>query len=205
MQIDGALTLDGRRLPVSGEGWMDRECGRFAFDDRLFGWDWFGVQLDEGCELMVYHLRDADGRTLPQTHAVVVDADGTSHPLTVDEFHLSPRESWTSRRTGCEYPVSWTLSIPRYGADLSIEPFMRNHELDTLSSTSLIYWEGPAAVRGMWRGRPAAGRCFAELVGYDQHRRGDGFDFNTRNFGLVRFLNSEYHRWSTRAGIVNTD
>lgn len=205
MQVAGALTVDGRTAPIVGEAWMDRECGRFALNHRLIGWDWFGIQLDDDREVMVYRLRDADGNTDPQTHAVVIDAAGVAQTLNYDEFQLSPRAWWTSPRTGCNYPVSWTLSVPRFAAELSIEPHMRNHELDTLGSTSLIYWEGPAAVRGSWNGRSVAGRCFAELVGYDQRRREGRFDFNTGNYGLAWFLNSEFHRWSTRSGIVNTD
>lgn len=205
LEVDGTITLDGRAVPVRGEAWMDRECGRFALGDRLVGWDWFGIQLDDDRELMVYQLRNADGGTDARTHAVVVDAAGKATPIAADEFHLSPRDWWTSPRTGCNYPVSWTLSIPKCGADLTIEPYMRNHELDTLGSTSLIYWEGPAAVRGMWNGRPAAGRCFIELVGYDQHSRHGRFDFSTSNYGLARFLNSEFQRWATRSGVVNTD
>jgi predicted secreted hydrolase len=184
---------------------MDRECGKLAFNPFEQGWDWFGVQLDDHRELMIYGLRDKDGRPSPQAHAVCIEPDGRRIVLTADEFRLTPRSWWTSSRTGCRYPVAWTLSIPQFAAELSIEPFMRNHELDTGGSTSVNYWEGPAAVRGSWNDRPATGRCFAELVGYDRKSHSGRFDFYTASFSFAGLLRSEMSRWATRSGTINID
>lgn len=203
MQTEGTLSLDGRTQPVVGDAWMDRECLRLTFDERRQGWDWFGMQLADDREVMVYQFRDARGRCCRETHAAVIEPDGTRLALTCDEFRLEPSNRWTSPRTGCDYPVAWTLTIPRFGAELTVRPFMLDHELDTHGSTSLTYWEGPAAVQGVWNGRSTAGRCFAELVGYDQ--RPAAFDFASRNVSLFGLLTSEYRKWMTRAGTTNAD
>ena len=41
-------TFNGERFAVEGESWMDREWGTSALGPERSGWDWFGLQLDDG-------------------------------------------------------------------------------------------------------------------------------------------------------------
>ena len=50
---------------------------------------------------------------------------------------------------------------------LTIRSVLDDQELDTKSSTGLIYWEGAQTVEGTLDGRPVRGQGYVELVGYD--------------------------------------
>ena len=41
---------------------MDHEFGSSFLEADQAGWDWFSIQLNDGTDLMVYTLRDLDGR-----------------------------------------------------------------------------------------------------------------------------------------------
>ena len=72
----GALTIDGTRIEVAGTSWMDHEYASGQLDRGQVGWDWFSLQLDDGRELMLYRLRERDGRTTPQSSGSLVDRAG---------------------------------------------------------------------------------------------------------------------------------
>ena len=58
--LTGTLTLDGREVAVTGEGWLDREWSSAPLTADQEGWDWFALHLDGGAKLMVYRLRHRD-------------------------------------------------------------------------------------------------------------------------------------------------
>ena len=60
MTATGSLTLDGERLAVEGEAWFDHQWGDFISIGGG-GWDWFAVNLDDGTDLTLSLVRDADG------------------------------------------------------------------------------------------------------------------------------------------------
>ena len=53
----GKLRLGTEQLAVTGQAWMDREWSTSTLAAGEVGWDWFGLQLDDGWELMLYRLR----------------------------------------------------------------------------------------------------------------------------------------------------
>lgn len=57
----GTLRLGGERIAVTGLAWMDREWSTSSLGTGEVGWDWLGLQLDDGWELMVYRLRHRAG------------------------------------------------------------------------------------------------------------------------------------------------
>jgi len=202
MAIDGVLTLNHQPLRVSGEAWMDREAGTFAIGDEFDGWDWFGIQFSDDRELMVYRLWDQDRRQTHHSIAALVSPNGEVTQIDADQIALTPLDFWTSPRTGNVYPLNWRISIPEIDADLRILPFMPFHEMDTRGSTSVIYWEGPAAVEGRLMGHPANGQCFIELFGYDRLPRRLGvIDFSTRQLGLMDGIFNEFWLMVRGAGV----
>ena len=60
MDAAGTLTLDGEDLAVTGEAWFDHQWGDFISVGGG-GWDWFAVNLDDGTDLTLSLVRDADG------------------------------------------------------------------------------------------------------------------------------------------------
>jgi predicted secreted hydrolase len=59
LQVDGQLTLDNATRPASGRAWFDHEWSSEVLGDGGVGWDWIGINLDDGGALMAFRIRDA--------------------------------------------------------------------------------------------------------------------------------------------------
>src|SRR3954468_1161633 len=73
IESSGTLDLKGKRYTVRGSSWMDHEFFSEPPDNQLGGWDWFGVQLDTGRELMLYRIRRKNGRSQQFSSGTYVD------------------------------------------------------------------------------------------------------------------------------------
>ncbi len=158
----GAVTVDGREVPVTGLSWLDREWSTSALAAGEVGWDWFSLQLSDGWDLMVYRLRRADGSTDPASSGTLVDPGGGARPLTRGEVAIAVEDRWRSPRSRALYPARWRLRVPAAGLDLRISPELADQELDV----GFRYWEGAVSLTGEHGGRPVAGAGYVELTGY---------------------------------------
>ena len=131
--------LDGKE--VTGSAWLDHEWSSAYMAPEAAGWDWAGINLDNGASFMAFRMRDKSG-------GVHYAPPGVS---------FKPLRIWKSPRTGVAYPVSMQVN------DLRLEPLMDDQELDSRASTGTIYWEG--AVRA-YREEREVGRGYLELTGY---------------------------------------
>jgi len=156
----GSVTLDGKRYRVTGLSWLDREWSTSALGGQQVGWDWFGLQLDDGTDLMYYRLRRAGGGTDPHSEGTLV-SDGRKKLLSPETVGLEPVRYWESPRGG-RYPVQWRLEIPDAGLKLHIRPRLDDQEQHGI----VRYWEGAVSVDGTRNGEPIAGRGYAALTGY---------------------------------------
>jgi predicted secreted hydrolase len=161
LATSGRLVVDERTHEVTGSSWLDHEWGTSQLGRGVVGWDWFGLQLDDGRELMVYVLRREDGTPHRVSAGTLVHADGTWMKLERDDFRLTVLERWTSPRTGAEYPARWRLEVLPVDLSLDVTPLVPDCELVSERSTDVTYWEGPVRLSGS-----AEGRGYAELVGY---------------------------------------
>ena len=141
MAVSG--TLDGDK--VRGVAWLDHEWSSQYLAPEAAGWDWCGLNLDDGRALMAFRIRDRRG-------GVYYAPEGTS---------FTPLRSWRSPRTGVEYPVA--MRVAAGGEQFDLTPLMDDQELDARRSTGTIYWEG--AVRALHAGSEV-GRGYLELTGY---------------------------------------
>jgi predicted secreted hydrolase len=157
MQTQGSLKVDDRVFQVSGSSWYDHEWGTSFLGPEVTGWDWYGLQLEDGRELMLYHFRNQDGGIERVSGGTLVEASGESRWLTADEFDIEPITTWTSSLTGTTYPSGWEISIPDEGLELIVEPWIKDQEM----RLSLEYWEGAVRVSGT-----VTGRGYVELTGY---------------------------------------
>ena len=64
LAVSGTLSLDGRAQPVSGQAWLDHEWSSELLPEGAQGWDWIGLNLDDGGGLMAFRLRDIAGKAL---------------------------------------------------------------------------------------------------------------------------------------------
>lgn len=166
MDTTGTLVLDGREIPVSGLSWCDREFSTSSLGDGQIGWDWFGLQLGSGEEVMLYLLRHRDGTIDRNSSGTWVHPDGATTHLTREDFQVVPTATWTSPRTKGTYPSRWTVRIPKLGVELTVIPRLADQELILHDLGNLAYWEGACTVAGTRDGRPVAGSGYTELTGY---------------------------------------
>jgi len=165
LRVTGTVERDGRQESVTGQAWLDHEWSTALLDERAVGWDWIGVNLDDGGALMAFRLRDADGDAV-WAGGSIRGADGRLRILEPADVAFLPQRRWRSPRTGIEYPVSW---IVRAGDQTwSIEPLMDDQESDARATTGSVYWEG--AVRAS-RDGSEQGRGYLELTGYGEPLR----------------------------------
>jgi predicted secreted hydrolase len=166
MTTRGRLTYRGKVHQVAGSSWMDHEFGSNQLAPAQVGWDWFALQLEDGTDLMVYQLRQIDGRPDPHSSGSLVRADGGVAYLRLDALRLEPLETWQSRASGGRYPIRWRIGAPAHRLDLTVQASFPEQELDTRGSTHVTYWEGSVTVSGTFEGRPISGRGYLEMTGY---------------------------------------
>jgi predicted secreted hydrolase len=164
MSATGHLDLDGRSLAVEGSAWFDHQWGDFISVGGG-GWDWFAVNLDDGTDLTLSLVRDADG-SYPLVYGTVVDRAGTTRHLDRDAFHVEVTDRWVSPTTGADYPAAWTIRIPSEDLQITLKPTVAAQELDTRATTGVIYWEGSQVVRATRATGPVGGQGYVELTGY---------------------------------------
>jgi predicted secreted hydrolase len=172
MPTRGTLIVGGEPVAVSGSSWMDHEFGTTILEPHQTGWDWFSIQLDDGTDLMVFQLRDRDGRAVRQSSGSLIPAGGQPMVLRSDAFTLKPGRTWTSRDSGASYPVEWDVQVPGAQLSVSVRAAVDAQELAKLS-TGINYWEGAVTITGTRAGRPVTGRGYLEMTGYSGRPMGE--------------------------------
>jgi len=158
LQVSGSLSIDGHEHGVTGSAWLDHEWSSELMPEGAVGWDWVGLNLDDGSAVMAARMRDADDRPLWALGSLRTPGQPL-RTLGPQEVGFEAARSWTSPRTGARYPVEWEIRLGE--RVLRIEPLMDDQELDG-SSTGTVYWEG--AVRVFEHGRPV-GKGYLEMTG----------------------------------------
>lgn len=158
LRVGGRVATREGTEEVTGVAWLDHEWSSEPLAREASGWDWLGVNLDDGGALMAFRIRSKDGSTL-WTNATLRRPGGAPVALSTG-IAFDVRRTWKSPRTGVVYPVAMDVSVA--GGTWRIEPLFDDQELDARSSTGTLYWEG--AVRAQ---SPAGGgRGYLELTGY---------------------------------------
>ena len=160
LRVEGELRVDTVQSRVQGLAWLDHEWASQYLAPEAAGWDWAGLNLDDGGALMVFRMRAKAGGVY-WAAATLRDARGRVRSFAPADVAMRPLRSWRSPRTGVEYPVG--MSVRAGSLSLDLEPLLDDQELDARASTGTIYWEG--AVRAMRAGREV-GRGYLELTGY---------------------------------------
>lgn len=166
MAVSGVLEDHGKRLPVTGQAWMDHQWGNFI-SVAGGGWDWYSVQLEDGADLTVSVVRDLEGREVLR-HGTYVEPDGGIRHLPADAVAVRTEGTWTSPATGIRYPVRHRIQLPSHKLELLVTPVLENQELDTRESTGVSYWEGAMDVIGTRDGKAVRGKGYVELTGYSE-------------------------------------
>jgi predicted secreted hydrolase len=163
LMVRGTLTLDGRALGVGGRAWLDHEWSRSLLAPEAVGWDWIGMNLDDGSALTAFRLRRADGSAL-YAGGSFRSPTGRLQDFGPDTLHFVPGRRWRSPASQADYPVEWRIETPA-GA-FEVRALMDAQELDSRASTGAFYWEGLSELRAAGGTRSPIGRGYLEMTGY---------------------------------------
>jgi predicted secreted hydrolase len=165
-RLDVTGTVNRQRC--RGTAWMDHEFGSSQLRENQQGWDWFSIQFDNDSELMLYQIRQRDGKPDPASSGSLVASDGGVIHIRRDQMRIEPLDRWRSPRSGATYPMGWRVSVPTFGISVELQPVMRDQELITRNSTNVTYWEGAVDVTGTFDNNPVTGVGYVEMTGYDR-------------------------------------
>lgn len=167
LEGSGTVEIEGEESDVIASAWMDHEVLSSSPGDEKVGWDWFAIQLKNGWECMLYHLRrGSEGKTSPYSSGSCISPTGEKTSLEKSEYVIQAHSTWTSPATKISYPASWTVEIPKLKARLEVRPTVPHQELASEQSLARRYWEGRALVEGDWGSTEVTGDAYVELVGY---------------------------------------
>lgn len=166
LATSGSLQLKGQNFEVSGKAWLDHEWSDELLHPSAVGWDWIGINLDDGSALTAFRLRDKNGTAVWDSGSFR-SANGTLRVFSHGEVRFTPLRRWKSPLTQISYPVEWQISAPT--GNYTVKAVIDSQELDSRSSTGSIYWEGLSELRGSQGQRLGTG--YLEMTGYGQPLR----------------------------------
>jgi predicted secreted hydrolase len=162
LAVRGRLVLGAApAVEVAGRAWLDHEWSDSLLDPAAVGWDWIGMNLDDGGALTAFRLRRADGSTL-WTGGSHRPRGGEVRNFANGELVFTPGRRWTSAASKAAYPVEWGLETPI--GRVAVKALLDDQELDSRASTGSIYWEGLSEL--LDAGGRRIGRGYLEMTGY---------------------------------------
>lgn len=161
LTVQGRLTFEGKPLEVTGRAWLDHEWSDAFIPAQAVGWDWIGMNLDDGSALTAFRLRRADGSAV-YAGGSFRRAGQMVRSFGPEEVTLTPGRMWESAASRARYPVQWTIATP--AGRFTVNALLDNQELDSRSSTGAIYWEGLSDLLDEAGRR--VGRGYLEMTGY---------------------------------------
>ena len=144
------------RRSIEGTAWLDHEWSSEYLAAEASGWDWVGLNFDDGSALMAFRIRRRGGGVLWSDARWVAPV-----PAATPAPEFRPVRHWRSPRTDTSWPVEMILRVG--GREFRLAPLFDDQEIDASASTGTVYWEG--AVRVLEAGR-RVGAGYLELTGY---------------------------------------
>ena len=159
LAVSGELVRDMKPQPVTGQAWLDREWSSDYLGGGAIGWDWTGLNLDDGGALMAFRIRGPRGKQI-WAGGSLRRPDGRVVRFAQTDVRFDRLGQWRSPRTGALYPVTQRLSIrlPEGVRRYVLTPMFADQELDARRSGMPVYWEGAVRTTG--------GSGYLELTGY---------------------------------------
>ncbi len=159
LAVSGAVEQGGRRVGVTGRAWLDREWSSTLLARAAAGWDWAGLNMDDGAALTAFRVRDRSGRSI-WAGGSFRHRDGQLTELGPDDVRFAALRRWRSPRTGGIYPIEQliTVRLPDGLRRYPLRPLFADQELDGRVLGLPVYWEGAV--------RTVGGRGYLELTGY---------------------------------------
>ncbi len=163
LQARGELRIDGRRVSVAGNAWLDREWSSQFLQADQAGWDWFALHLDSGEKLMLFQLRgSAAGEKAGHNfrHGVLIDPAGGKKTLDPERIDLQVKGR--EKVAGRLLPLTWQIHLPEIQRSFTVKALRPDQWMDV----DFPYWEGVVIVSGKEAGSQGMG--YLELTGYTE-------------------------------------
>jgi predicted secreted hydrolase len=159
LKVSGTIVRQGVREGVSGKAWLDREWSSTLLNPRASGWDWLGLNMDDGGALTLFRMRDKRGAKL-WAGGSYRDKAGLVTVFAPGDVEFENGRTWRSPRTGARYPVAPAVRfrVGKAWRSIVVTPLFDDQELDSRRGGGPVYWEGAVTVPG--------GRGFLEMTGY---------------------------------------
>ncbi len=152
---------------ISGEAWTDHQWGDvgwfFSKDEKPLGWDWFGINLNDGTDLMFIQHNDINNNKTICKYALAQFPDQSIHLF--EDIELLKTGYWESEETRINYPVKWRLIIEKIGLNISFSPLFNDQEIH-IPGYGRAIWEGAGKIDGIIQGKSISGRGRGEFFGY---------------------------------------
>ena len=161
LAVAGSLRLHGQTLNVQGSAGLDHEWSESIMHPEAVGWDWIGMNLQDGRALTAFRLRRQDGSTLWSGGSLRTPGQ-PARIFTFPEVRFTPGRTWLSPASGARYPVEWTVDTP--AGRFQVRARLDAQELDSRGSTGSIYWEGLSELRDAQGA--VVGGGYLEMTGY---------------------------------------
>jgi predicted secreted hydrolase len=159
--LDG--TRDGTPRTLRGTAWLDHEWSSSFLDEEAAGWDWVGMNLDDGSALTAFDIRPKAAGAKPIYAYASLRAAGSNRVQVFgpQDVRFEPLQRWTSARTRADWPVAQRIVVGNRSFETA--PLMPDQELDSRASTGAVYWEGAST---LLEGGRRVGRGYLEMTGY---------------------------------------
>lgn len=159
LKVRGQVVRGRQAESVEGTAWLDREWSSTLLNPAAVGWDWLGLNMDDGATLTLFRVRTPDGKAL-WAGGSYRSAAGRLTVLEPEDVRFVGGRRWTSPRTGAVYPVAPVVMVrlPDGERRVTVRPLMDDQELDSRRGGGPVYWEGAVEVEG--------GRGYLEMTGY---------------------------------------
>ena len=166
----GTITIDGKGYSVSGEAWFDRQWQKIPkkknsnsindpVTDGTIHWYWMDLNMDCGDKLSLWCIEISK---ITRAWATVLHTNGTHEVVEVTPFSKYNAKKWLSPASGQNYPIEFTVNIPKLNTNLLVNPYPIEQEI---ASEHISKYEAASQVSGTYMGKPAKGFCYVELVG----------------------------------------
>lgn len=166
LAVSGEITVRGKREIVTGTAWLDHEWSSALLPQGAAGWDWLGLNLDDGSALMAFQMRGtgdlSSGKPLWSV-AKLRQSDGAVLEPGQGKILFEPQRHWASPRGG-RYPVETRILAGT--KTIWLRPLFDAQELHSAVMGN-TYWEGAVtAFDGANANAQRIGRGYWELTGY---------------------------------------
>jgi predicted secreted hydrolase len=149
----GSLAIDDRPVEVTGQAWLDREWSSQPLASDQSGWDWLSLHFRDGDKLMLYRMRQTDGKHYGSGKWIA--PDGAASQLGSTDIVMTPLVFTEIEKR--KIPTAWRIEIPTRSLAIECTPL----NAKSWMGTSFPYWEGPISFAGSH-----AGLGYLEMTGY---------------------------------------